>query len=80
MSLASVASVTSAAAAGKVKVIDPRDRADSEVSTVSSINNKASIFLPPPKPQAEGGSRSARKRKNSAGGRSRTQSMGTDDW
>lgn len=78
MSLASAASMTSAAAAGKVKVIDPRDRADSELSTVSSINNKASILLPPPKPQA--GGRSAGKRKNSGGGRSRAQSMGTDDW
>lgn len=77
MSLASVVSMASAAAMGKVKVIDPRDRADSELSTVSSINVKASsILLPPTQHKAEG--TGSGKKKNS--GRSRAQSMGTDDW
>jgi len=76
MSLASVASMASAAAMGKVKVIDPRDRADSELSAVSSTNTKVSSILLPPQKQA--GGVSSGKKKNS--GRSRAQSMGTDDW
>ena len=78
MSLASVVSMASAAATGKVKVIDPRDRADSELSTVSSINIKASsILLPPSQNKAEGTGGSGKKNNS---GRSRAQSMGTDDW
>ena len=79
MSLASVVSMASGAAMGKAKVIDPRDRADSELSTLSSSTNMkaASFLLPPQNIKAAEGTGSGKKKNT---GRSRAQSMGTDDW